>query len=50
MKPRKVIVTLELKSDASLKELKDAGLWVFEGSTGEFEIHQISAQVVKEEK
>jgi hypothetical protein len=41
---------LELKTDASLKELKNKGLWMFDGQMEEFEVHQITTQGVKDEK
>lgn len=55
MKPRKVIITLEAKTDMPLKELKsiwgaipDQDYWHDCGC--DFTVHQVSVQAVKEEK
>ena len=49
MKPRKVVIVIEAKSDWKTKELKSyysADAKYIEG----IDIHQVSVQVVKEEK
>ena len=53
MKPRKVIITIEAKSDVPSARIKEAipvnkDLWQRNGLT--FEVHQVSVQVVKEGK
>jgi hypothetical protein len=50
MKPRKVMVNLEILSDVSIKMLKEKERWVWKkGMTGSelVNIHQVTVQVVK---
>ncbi len=51
MKPRKVMVTLEMRSDRPTRFLKDKDTWqtvVDHEFKGVNEVHQVTAQVVKE--
>ncbi len=54
MKPRKVIVHLELKSDLYIKDLQNIRYWEKMMNLLYFnhlhEVHQVSVQVVKEGK
>jgi len=53
MKPRKILVTLELKSDCPLKLMRQKDVWQ-EVMTSKFdginEVHQVKAQAVKEDR
>ncbi len=57
MKPRKVMIHLEVKTNVPLKDLRQKRFWVtwIEAGAcligeGAMEIHQVTAQVVKEGK
>jgi hypothetical protein len=49
MKPRKVIITIEAKSDAPLKEIRDHYNTNVQLIFNDIDVHQVSVQVVKEE-
>lgn len=53
MKPRKVMVTLEMRSDSKLRRLRDKVIWqavVEENFAGEQKVDQVTAQATKQEK
>jgi len=53
MKPRKVMVTLEMRSDRKLRLLRDKAVWqeVMEAKfAGENKVDQVTAQATKQEK
>ena len=53
MKPRKVMIQLEVKTDCPLQVLRNKGWWwkLMDGMiVPRMTIHQVSAQVVKENK
>jgi hypothetical protein len=53
MKPRKVMVTLEMKSDRKLRLLRDKAVWqevMNSKFAGVNNVHQATAQAVKQEK
>lgn len=51
MKPRKVIITLEVESDISIKDLRSKGWWLDAlNSLGNLRIIQAQANVIEEGK
>ena len=53
MKPRKVMVHLEVRSDVPVKKLMEKGRWVWRKDamgTEVVDVHQVTAQVVRESK
>ena len=52
MKIRKVMVHLEIRSDVRIKKLMEKGRWVWRKDNGSevVDVHQVTAQVVKEGK
>jgi len=53
MKPRKVMIHIEAESDLPLKRIKKSiplGIDIWRRSDGYFKAHQVTLQVVKENK
>lgn len=53
MKPRRVIITLEVETDASLRDLKSTDWWADGAMYGigwHFDVHQAQANVVRKKK
>lgn len=50
MKPRKVVVTMELETDAKLSDLRDKLQWTGPKGCRTLFVKQIQANVVKDEK
>lgn len=50
MKPRKVVLTMELETDAKLSDLRDKMQWIFPDGSKTMILKQIQANVVKDEK
>lgn len=50
MKTRKVIVTMELETDMTIKELSNKDYWEVYATCGSFQIKKIQVNVVKGKK